>query len=154
MFVPQLPDTRRVFHVDIGDLPKIKTEQYVTNLINEFNNQKPIGYPPYNVIKHSDNKYTIEMALAGINESNIKVTVQSDLLTVSYVKPDEQTKNYVVRGISQKSFKKLFALPKHSDVSAKFENGLLVLDVEVKLPESEQVKEIKISKLQPQLLQE
>ena len=31
-------------------------------------------YPPYNIVKHSDDKYTIEMAVAGFSKDDIHAT--------------------------------------------------------------------------------
>ena len=46
-----------------------------------------INYPPYNIRKVSDEKYTIELAIAGFDEEDIDVEVQGETLTISGKRP-------------------------------------------------------------------
>ena len=40
------------------------------------------NYPPYNIVKHSDDKYTIEIAVAGFSKDDIAVETKENTLTV------------------------------------------------------------------------
>ena len=41
-----------------------------------------VNYPPYNLVKTGDNKFDIEIALAGFNKKDINVSVENGLLTI------------------------------------------------------------------------
>ena len=41
------------------------------------------NYPPYNIVKVDDNKYVIEMAVAGFGRHNLDVEIVDGTLTVS-----------------------------------------------------------------------
>ena len=47
-----------------------------------FMNSAPQNYPPYNVIRESDNLYTIEVAVAGFKKHEIKVTIEEGVLSI------------------------------------------------------------------------
>ena len=38
------------------------------------------NYPPYNIVKHSDDKYTIEIAVAGFSKDEIDVETKENTL--------------------------------------------------------------------------
>ena len=40
-----------------------------------------INYPPYNIVKTGDNKFDIEVALAGFNKKDINVTSENNMLS-------------------------------------------------------------------------
>ena len=48
----------------------------------EMDDHNSNSYPPYNIFKKDENNYTIEMALAGFNKSNIDIEVISGELTI------------------------------------------------------------------------
>lgn len=113
------------------------------------------SYPPSNVIK-TDTGYRIELALAGWNEENLKVTLSdpehSDnpakhLSIVGTNESESQETAFVHKGISQRKFTKTFIVPELSEVSAvTFKNGLLIVEIEIPKPEvpEKQTKEFKI----------
>ena len=41
------------------------------------------GYPPYNIKKVEDNKYVIEMAVAGFAKTDIEITMDNGKLTIA-----------------------------------------------------------------------
>ena len=49
------------------------------------------NYPPYNIVKTGDNKFNVEVALAGFNKKDINISVENGLLTIESVK-DKDTK--------------------------------------------------------------
>ena len=82
------------------------------------------NYPPYNVISDGD-KYTIEIALAGFDESEIDVVYEPGKLTVSGSN-DNKTGEYIHKGIATRNFKKEWTCADTIEVeSAKFVNGVL-----------------------------
>jgi molecular chaperone IbpA len=51
-------------------------------LLRVSNQQSTQNYPPYNVVKHSEDKFVIELAVAGFREGDITVTVEKNILTI------------------------------------------------------------------------
>jgi molecular chaperone IbpA len=109
------------------------------------------NYPPYNVIKHSDDQFSIELAVAGFHDGDIDVEVESNQLTIK----GEQTQNlddllkdieYLHRGISARNFVRTFTLADHVEVTnALVANGILTVNLERKIPEEKKPKKIAIS---------
>lgn len=101
--------------------------------------QKSITYPPHNIIKTSQDKYVLELALAGFNKHDIDITVEGDTLTVKSKKPRVPARSeleYLHRGISQRVFTRQFQLGEHMNVrEASFTNGILSISLERKLPD-------------------
>ena len=50
------------------------------------------NYPPYDIIKQSDNKYDIQVALAGYSKDDIDVEVKDNTLSIKSVKKNEEDK--------------------------------------------------------------
>jgi molecular chaperone IbpA len=109
------------------------------------------NYPPYNVIKHDDNTFVIELAVAGFRDGDIAVTVDKNQLTIVGEKIeslDELEKNveYLHRGISSRSFNRSFTLADHVEVTgADVSNGILSIKLERKIPEELKPKKIAIT---------
>ena len=53
------------------------------NRLNDYvkHQQQSTGFPPYNIQKVEDFKYTIEMALAGFSKDDIEIEVADGVLT-------------------------------------------------------------------------
>lgn len=137
------------------DIPSIhKFTVGFDNIFDELQrvtSQTRDNYPPYNVIKHSDDKFSIELAVAGFNDGDITVEVESNQLTIK----GEQTQclddlvkeiEYLHRGISARNFVRTFTLADHVEVSnALVANGILTISLERKIPEEKKPKKIAIS---------
>ena len=52
--------------------------------------QQSTGFPPYNIQKVEDFKYTIELALAGFSKEDIELEVADGVLTVRSVKESSE----------------------------------------------------------------
>jgi molecular chaperone IbpA len=104
------------------------------------------NYPPYNIRKIDDLKYAIDIALAGFGKKDIKVNYSDNSLTIKSIKDESKKDDIVHRGISHRSFTRTFALSDDVIVNdAKFENGLLSIELEKIVPEEKRPQEIKIS---------
>lgn len=103
-------------------------------------------YPPHDVIHVGDNKYQLVLAIAGFKKEDIDIDVIKSVLTVTGTKVNQTDENvrtwsYIYNGISHRSFKKQFALPETMKViSATFDAGLLTIDLEDVLPETQKIK--------------
>ena len=51
------------------------------------------GYPPYDIVKSGEDKYCIEMALAGFTKDEIKVEVKEEYLTIEGDASDRRLKS-------------------------------------------------------------
>ena len=103
------------------------------------------NYPPYNIRKIDDLKYSIDLALAGFGKKDVSINYADNSLTIKSKPNDKKADDVVHRGISQRAFKRTFALADDVVVNdAKFENGLLSIELEKIVPEEKRPKEIKI----------
>ena len=114
------------------------------------NSQSNTNYPPYNVVKHNENKFAIELAVAGFREGDINITVDKNQLTIAGEQVTDLDENttveYLHRGISQRSFARTFTLADHVEVvNAEVANGILTVTLERKVPEELQPKKIAIT---------
>ena len=126
----------------------------MTNLINTFL-QNSIGFDPFfdgidnwitprssfpfhNIKKESDNKYVIEMALAGFAKEDIDIHQTDEILTVEaseHIKENNEKEEYISKGISKRYFKKQFQLADRVEVKkVKLENGMLYINLECNRP--------------------
>ncbi len=108
------------------------------NFETRFANQINQNYPPYNIIKISENTYTIEIAVAGFSTDEITVEVDQDQLVVSGRKADQENgSEYLHRGLAYRDFERRYTLAEHMEVvKAETKNGLLMIDIERKVPEA------------------
>ena len=105
------------------------------------------NYPPYNIVKLSDDEFELEFAIAGFDKRDIKVTVNNGKLTVSGTMSDIENDGieYLHKGIATRSFTSTFALGEHVEVEeAEVDNGLLKVKVKKYVPKHLQPKEITI----------
>ena len=51
------------------------------------------GFPPYNISKDGDYKFTIEMALAGYSKKDIEVEVADGVLSIKSIKETDGKEN-------------------------------------------------------------
>jgi molecular chaperone IbpA len=105
-------------------------------------------YPPYNVIKFSDDDYVMEFAVAGFKKDNISITTDKNVLTVNGEKEDpefEKDSGYVHKGIAGRKFSRSFTLPEYFEVvGAEMEDGMLLITLERQIPEEKKPKSIRI----------
>lgn len=107
---------------------------------------EPQGFPPYNIEKSDDNHYRISLALAGFKQSELDIEVEGPRLTVrgNPTQPEKPVE-YLHQGLVYKAFDLTFTLAEHLTVDgAKFENGLLNIDLVRNVPEALQPQRIAI----------
>jgi molecular chaperone IbpA len=103
------------------------------------------NYPPYNIIKTSDDSFVIEIAAAGFSQDELKVSVDDRILSVEGESVKESSGDVIHRGISSRNFCRTFTLAEHVEVvGAKVENGLLMISLEKIIPEHKKPKMIQI----------
>jgi HSP20 family protein len=148
-----------VFNLTYGDKIKIKIMTYVKfnqpsfkSLDSFFDNiltdlpavqSNGFNFPPVNISESKDN-YDLEFNVPGRNKEDFKITVEKNILTVSFDRKPE-TKNDNTKQIKTEftlqSFKRSFTLDEKvvaDNIAAKYENGLLILSI----PKKEEVKAV------------
>ena len=117
------------------------------------------SFPPHNIIKLDDNKYVVEMAVAGFGQDEVDVEIQDGILIVKGEKKDQAEVDYLYRGIATRSFTKSIRLSDKIEVrGAQFKDGILKIGLENVIPEHKKPRKIEFSKelnfSNPKLLQE
>ena len=103
------------------------------------------SYPPYNIVKHDEDTYTVEMALAGFTRKEVSIQIKDGVLTVTGSKETKRDEEFVHRGIGMRDFKSEFVLADYVEVSkASFLDGILFIDLERRVPEEHKPKFIDI----------
>lgn len=87
------------------------------------------SYPKSNLIELED-KYVIEMAVAGLSKSDLSIKLDDDnkLTIEGEKKPKYDNAKYHIKELSSRSFKKVITLPSTVDnkkISSKFSDGIL-----------------------------
>lgn len=106
--------------------------------------------PATNVIE-TDKAYKVELAIPGFKKEDVKIKLENNVLTVSAENKEEKSqtdKKFTRKEFSYNSFSRSFALPEAANndkIEAKYEHGLLKLDIAKKEVTSSSGKEIKIS---------
>jgi molecular chaperone IbpA len=110
-------------------------------IFNDFENRfqhSTTNYPPYNVIKHDENSFEIEVAVAGFDREDITIEVDQDRLVIKgqRLKTDDAEK-YVYRGLAARDFERAFVLAEHIIVGdAELTNGILRVKLTRVVPEA------------------
>jgi molecular chaperone IbpA len=113
-------------------------------LENASRSQSFESWPPYDIVRTSEDSYRITMAVAGFSESEISITHQPNLLIVAGNKPEEEGE-YLHRGIPGASFERRFELADHVKVAkADLQNGLLTIALVREVPEEMKPRKISI----------
>jgi molecular chaperone IbpA len=103
------------------------------------------AFPPYNLRKIDEDKFVIELAVAGFSKNDISVTEQDGNLIVKGEKPDTE-ESYLHKGIAGRKFTKTFSLAEHMEVTgADIKDGILYIGVRRNIPEHKLPKTIEIT---------
>jgi molecular chaperone IbpA len=103
------------------------------------------NYPPFDLIKDDENRFRIEIAVAGFRSEEIEITSQQNQLLVRGQKSSEESSNYVHRGIANRSFERRFALADHIQVrGADLRDGMLAIELVREIPEAMKPRKIEI----------
>jgi HSP20 family protein len=100
-------------------------------------------------IRETDAGYELQMAAPGYQPSDFNISAEQGYLKISSEKKHEtQTKGKISRReFNYESFERQFRLPhyvNHSDIKARYENGLLTIEIPVKHSEQNKI-EVRVS---------
>jgi molecular chaperone IbpA len=103
-----------------------------------FANQVQTNYPPYNILKHDDDLFEIEIAVAGFDKEDISIEVDQNLLTIKGQRlKEDDTSMYLHRGLAARDFERTFTLAEHMEVGdAELTNGILRVKLTRIVPEA------------------
>jgi molecular chaperone IbpA len=110
-------------------------------IFNDFENRvqhSTTNYPPYNVIKHNDDSFEIEVAVAGFDREDITIEVDQDQLRIKGQRTEQATEHqYLHRGLAARDFERTFTLAEHIIVgNAELTNGILSVKLTREVPEA------------------
>lgn len=123
----------------------------LATIMNEFESNN--SFPPYNLIRLDENKFILEMAVAGYKKEDITIKTSEDKLYISVEKKSgeasEKSKDYLVihKGLTERKFDKVFSISKGYVIQikdAKLEDGILTINIESYSKEVKKLKEYKL----------
>jgi len=105
-------------------------------------------FPFYNIVKKEDNKYDIEVALAGYDKKDISVEYEDNLLRIKSIKEtksDKEKDGVIHQGIAKRYFSKAFTVADDVEIEgAELKNGLLKVSLKKIVPEGKKPKKITV----------
>ena len=105
-------------------------------------------FPFYNIVKKGDNKYDIEIALAGYSKDDVEVGLENGVLSIKSKETKTEKKDegeILHKGIAKRYFSKSFTIADDVEVKgAELKDGLLKVSLERIVPESKKARTIEI----------
>lgn len=127
----------------------IGIDNWLTRVLDQIDHTAQTNYPPYNIIKHDENTFEVQVAVAGFGEGEIEVSIKDGNLVITGEKqPEAQLvgTEYLHQGISARRFVRSFSLADYVEVvDATSKDGILTVRLERKLPEAMKPKTIAIN---------
>ena len=117
------------------------------NFEHRFANQIQQNYPPYNILKHDEDTYEIEIAVTGFEKDEVTVEVDQNQLIVKGQRKEVDLKepSYLHRSLATRDFTRTWTLAEHMEVGeGKIKNGVLTIELKRVIPESLKPRVIKI----------
>jgi molecular chaperone IbpA len=111
--------------------------------LHSYGTGTPQGaYPPYNLVKESNVKWRIEMALAGWSKDEIEVSTESNVLLVRSKSDKNKTEEeYMHRGVATRTFARGFNLSDDVEVSnVEYKDGMLTVTLQKIIPDHQKLK--------------
>lgn len=105
------------------------------------------NFPPYNIVKVSEDEQRLELGLSGYKKEDLEVSVENKVLTISYFSDaKEEHVQYLHRGLAKRNFTKSWELGKYAEVGEPtFRDGLLSVPVRVNIPEAQKRRILPVS---------
>ena len=121
----------------------------VEQMLDRISKSSGDGYPPYNIERldpdTQEERLRITLAVAGFESDQLDIEVEDSALTIRGAQSDDDTRDYLYRGIAARRFERKFILADGIQVTgAELKNGLLSVDLSRPTPERI-VKRIPIS---------
>ena len=114
----------------------------------DFHSSLTSTFPFYNIVKKGNNKFDIEVALAGYDKKDIVVEYEDNLLRIKSVKEtksDKEKDGVIHQGIAKRYFSKAFTIADDVEIEgAELKNGLLKVSLKKIVPEGKKPKTITV----------
>ena len=102
------------------------------------------NYPPHNIVKIDEEKFLIELAVAGFGNDDFEIELKDGILKIRAEKPEDD-REYAFKGISSRKFEKSFRLSEYCVIDgADYQDGILVVYARVEIPEEQRPRKIQI----------
>jgi len=138
-----VPETAK--YLDSIHRNTIGLEDWITRLDNAFETSK-VNYPPYNLVKESDTRFRLELAVAGFSKEDVEVTTEYNKLTVEAKQEDSSTDEYLHRGLAARAFTRHWTLSDDVEIDeVTFTNGLLTVRLNKIVPDHQKRKVYEIA---------
>jgi len=113
---------------------------------HRFANQINNNYPPYNIIKHDEDSYEIEIAVTGFDKDEVTVEIdQNQLIVKGQHDAENEDTQYLHRGLATRSFTRSWTLAEHMEVKeGKIKNGVLTIELKRVVPEALKPRVLKL----------
>lgn len=103
------------------------------------------SYPPYNIKKVEDNKYVIELAVAGFGKHDLEVELKDGVLAIKGQTTNQEGESFLYKGIADRAFTRQFTLADTIEIqNAELINGMLKIWLENIIPDEKKPKKIDI----------
>lgn len=115
-------------------------------VLNESMRTVKTNYP-MNIVDLDGKGFELEIALAGFPKESIQVEVKDSILYVKVSAPITEERSYLRKGISYRDMESSFKLSERIDVSnitVKFVDGLLIINVPIKKDSETNTRKIEI----------
>jgi molecular chaperone IbpA len=115
----------------------------VFHRLHSYGMTQPGGqYPPYNIVKESNVKWRIELALAGWSKDEIEVSLETNVLLIqSKAAKENIEQEYLHRGVATRTFARGFNLSDDVRVGeVTFKDGMLTVPLERVIPDHQKLQ--------------
>ena len=114
-----------------------------------FANQIKDNYPPYNILKHTEDSYEIEVAVTGFAPEEVTVEIDQNQLVIRgqrRLRDENIETQYLHRGLATRDFTRSWTLAEHMEVGeGKIKNGVLTIALTRVVPDALKPRQLKIT---------
>jgi len=117
------------------------------NFENRFGTQNT-SYPPYNILKKTEDSYELQLAVSGFEPSDISVELNQSILTVKgeHKQMEPYTGEYLHRGLASRNFVRSLQLAEYMEVGVgRIKNGILFVEIKRVIPEALKPRTIQVT---------
>ena len=114
---------------------------------HRFANQLKDNYPPYNIVKHDEDTYEIEIAVTGFAKDEVIVEIDQNQLIVKGIrdKGNDVTAEFLHRGLALRDFTRSWTLAEHMEVGeGTIKNGVLTIELKRVVPDALKPRVLKL----------
>ena len=117
--------------------------------VNKTVREDVLNFPPVNIIEKTD-RYQLSIAAPGFEKADFIIKLEANTLSISTEKKEtltEETDKLIRKEFGYKAFKRSFTIDEKIDttnISAKYENGILTLELPKREIQKPDAKEINI----------